>query len=108
MVAILQLRSCNLGCTSGLKELSRHLWHCPRCDVHLTTLYLCPECNTRWSSSVLWQAYDVADTDEQARQAFIARYDREPRLVWRDGGCVHAGPITKAEHDVKMGKADAV
>ena len=43
----------------------------------------------------LWQIYDVADTDEEVRQAFIARYDREPTEVWRDGGCVHAGPITK-------------
>ena len=56
----------------------------------------------------LWQIYDVADTDEQARQAFIARYGHEPLLVWRDGGCVHAGPITKAEHDGKMAGPGAV
>jgi len=50
----------------------------------------------------LWQIYDVADTDEEARQAFIARYGREPAEVWRDGGCVHAGPITKEEHENKQ------
>jgi hypothetical protein len=49
----------------------------------------------------LWQAHDVATTDEQARQAFITRYGREPWLVWRDGGCVHAGPITEEEHNEK-------
>ena len=56
----------------------------------------------------LWQIYDVADTDEQARQAFIARYDREPQAIWRDGGCVHAGPITKEEHDGKLAGTGAV
>lgn len=52
----------------------------------------------------LWQAHSLDTTDEQARQAFIARYDREPRLVWRDSSCVHAGPITKAEHDGKLAR----
>lgn len=56
----------------------------------------------------LWQSCDAADTYEQARQAFIARYDREPAEVWRDGGCVHAGPITKEEHDGKVAGTGAV
>lgn len=47
----------------------------------------------------LWQIYDVADTNEEVERAFIARYGREPWAIWRDGGCVHAGPITKEEHD---------
>lgn len=51
--------------------------------------------------SSLWQAYDAATSDEEAAAAFIARYGREPQLIWRDGGCVHAGPITKEEHDDK-------
>jgi len=49
-----------------------------------------------------WIIYDVADTDEEARQMFTARYGYEPQEVWRDGGCVHAGPITKAEHNGKI------
>ncbi len=56
----------------------------------------------------LWQMYDVADTDEEAMAAFIARYDREPSEVWRDGGCVHAGPITKEEHDGKVAGPESV
>ena len=50
----------------------------------------------------LWQAYDVATGDEEAHDLFFARYHREPKLIWRDGGCVHAGPITREEHDEKM------
>lgn len=56
----------------------------------------------------LWQAYDIATLDGEARREFIARYGREPFTVWRDGGCVHAGPITKAEHDGKMARTSTV
>ena len=56
----------------------------------------------------LWQIYDVADTDALVRQAFIARYSRAPARVWRDGGCVHAGPITKEEHDGKLARTGTV
>ena len=27
--------------------LTHHNLHCPACDVHLTSLLLCPECGTR-------------------------------------------------------------
>ena len=53
-------------------------------------------------SGILWQGYWLFLTDEQARQMFIAHYGHEPARVWRDGGCVHAGPITKEEHDDKI------
>lgn len=56
----------------------------------------------------LWQIYDVADSDEEVNQMFISRYGREPRWVWRDGGCVHAGPITRAEHDGKLARSEPV
>lgn len=55
-----------------------------------------------------WQGYWLFLTDEQARQAFIMRYGREPTRVWRDGGCVHAGPITKEEHDGKVAEPESV
>jgi hypothetical protein len=29
------------------EKLSGHNLHCPACDVHLTSLLLCPECGTR-------------------------------------------------------------
>lgn len=35
-------------CPSGLRTLSCHTHHCPDCNVHLTSLYLCDRCNTRW------------------------------------------------------------
>lgn len=35
-------------CNSPIKELSKHQWHCPKCDVHLTSLLLCPRCGTRY------------------------------------------------------------
>ena len=54
-----------------------------------------------------WQGYWLFLTDDRARQAFIMRYGREPAEVWRDGGCVHAGPITKEEHDSKTGQVKA-
>jgi len=54
---------------------------------------------TKPKLGTLWQAHDTATTDVQARQMFIARYGREPQEVGRDGGCVHAGPITKEEHE---------
>lgn len=28
--------------------LSGHTWHCPLCDVHLTSLGLCPTCGVRY------------------------------------------------------------
>ena len=69
----------------------------------------CPgEFGNRIGRIALWQIYDVADTDEEVTAMFIARYGREPAEVWRDGGCVHAGPITKAEHDGKLERPGAV
>jgi len=35
-------------CNWGHKELTNHLWHCPICNAHLTSLFLCPECGIRW------------------------------------------------------------
>lgn len=44
-IAILTV--CSPNCCSGIKELSGHSWHCPVCDTHLTSLYLCDRCNQR-------------------------------------------------------------
>ena len=37
-------------CNSEIRELSGHLWHCPNCDVHLTSLMFCPECGVRYDA----------------------------------------------------------
>lgn len=29
-------------------SLTGHFWHCPGCDRHLTSLFLCPECGVRY------------------------------------------------------------
>lgn len=55
----------------------------------------------------LWQGYCAWLSNGQARQAFTARYGREPMRVWRVSGCVYAGPITKAEHNGKTEQAKA-
>lgn len=42
------LRLCR-GDESELDEsLTGHKYHCPKCDVHLTSLGLCPNCGTRF------------------------------------------------------------
>lgn len=46
-----KLKSCLLGhkkCKNGNASLSGHNWHCPKCDFHLTSLGLCPECGMRY------------------------------------------------------------
>lgn len=43
------LKICNGNDKTLLDEsLSRHKFHCPNCDMHLTSLGLCPHCGTRW------------------------------------------------------------
>lgn len=43
------LKQCDWGaCTSGIRGLSGHLWHCSECDTHLISLFLCPECGVRY------------------------------------------------------------
>lgn len=47
-----KLKICEVGyknCKFGAASLSHHDWHCPKCDHHLTSLYLCPECGTRYN-----------------------------------------------------------
>jgi hypothetical protein len=46
------LRHCPTGgeqCEYGAASLSGHDWHCPACDHHLTSLYLCPACGVRYT-----------------------------------------------------------
>ena len=43
------LRLC-MGDKNQLDEsLTGHKYHCPKCDVHLTSLGLCGECGTRYN-----------------------------------------------------------
>lgn len=39
------------------ESLTGHNYHCPKCNEHLTSLYLCAECGTRWQWVV---AFDEA------------------------------------------------
>lgn len=41
---------CNSECKSGLRGLSGHTLHCPQCNEHLTSLFLCPNCGQRYLS----------------------------------------------------------
>lgn len=59
-------------------------------------------------TGTLWKAYTLGTTDEEAAAAFVTRYGHEPRSVWRDGSCIHAGPITKVEHDGTLGQHGAL
>lgn len=46
------LRLCR-GDESELDEsLTGHKYHCPKCDVHLTSLGLCPNCGTRFEIQI--------------------------------------------------------
>ena len=43
------LKICNGNDKTLLDEsLSGHKFHCPNCDMHLTSLGLCSHCGTRW------------------------------------------------------------
>lgn len=72
-----ELLPCSADCRSGIKELSDHAWHCPECNAHLTSLYLCDNCNKRWYP---WWT-----------QTFCGKgYDpkRWPcRICWREQAC---------------------
>ena len=46
------MKSCTNDCNSNIKELSRHQHHCGDCDVHLTSLLLCPRCGKRYGDTV--------------------------------------------------------
>lgn len=59
-------------------------------------------------TGTVWQGYFLDLTDEQVVVAFAARYGQEPQSVWRDGGCVHAGPITETEHNGTLGQYSAL
>lgn len=51
----IKLTACKAGhkkCEFGAASLSHHDWHCPKCDHHLTSLYLCPECGTRYNPPI--------------------------------------------------------
>lgn len=63
---------------------------------------------TKSKLGMLWQAYSADTTHEEAWHAFIVRYARRPWAIWRNGGGIHAGPITKAEHDGKLAGSGAV
>jgi hypothetical protein len=43
-----RIKYCYDDCQSELKDLSGHDLHCPDCDKHLTSLFLCPECGQRY------------------------------------------------------------
>jgi hypothetical protein len=40
---------CSKTCKSGMAALTGHMWHCPDCDEHLTSLLLCPKCGARYA-----------------------------------------------------------
>lgn len=62
------------------ENISKHLWHCPVCDAHLTSLFLCPECGIRYDTAfrdvarslrlaVVQQQYNLGNlTKEEARE----------------------------------------
>ena len=88
-MAKMTLKECDWNkCDSGIKELSKHKWHCPDCDVHLTSLLLCPECGIRYDAIHIstaapdrapWRFLDD-DTYE------FAYYMGGKRYLWGRGG----------------------
>lgn len=53
-------------------SLTGHWWHCPVCNCHLTSLFLCPECGTR---------YDEPDQEERYKALARLLADRVPERV---------------------------
>lgn len=53
-----QLKPCKDGYQKCKKSyhasLTEHNLHCRKCDQHLTSLYLCPNCGKRYDISELW------------------------------------------------------
>jgi len=55
------------------------------------------------ASDLLWHGYAAeskAESEQEARDNFIATYGREPEEVWF-WGCYHSGPITEQEHKAR-------
>jgi hypothetical protein len=73
------LKHCDPNICDG-ESISGHLWHCPNCDAHLTSLFLCPECGVRYDMAfrdiarllrlaVVQQQYNLGNlTEEEARE----------------------------------------
>jgi tRNA(Ile2) C34 agmatinyltransferase TiaS len=54
------LIECNEATVHSNREITRHNYHCPRCNVHLTSLLLCPLCGTRYSPTFhVWMSYSL-------------------------------------------------
>ena len=46
---VLHFKVCDGNDKTELDEsITGHRLHCPKCDVHLTSLLLCPECGARY------------------------------------------------------------
>lgn len=58
------LKHCNGDATQLDAKLAGHEWHCPRCDKHLTSGMLCPECGTRYTDCDIWETW----YDETAKE----------------------------------------
>lgn len=54
------MKLCNGVDSSELDQaLTHHNLHCPDCNVHLTSLFLCPQCGTRFEK--VWDSGDQYD-----------------------------------------------
>jgi tRNA(Ile2) C34 agmatinyltransferase TiaS len=53
-------------------KLAGHNKHCPKCDNHLTSLYLCPECGVRYDE---WYKADqrIAELEEKLKDCVYYR-----------------------------------
>lgn len=84
----MELLLCN-----GKDDLSRmagHYWHCPNCDVHLTSLGLCPECGTRYEFDenapiVLLRYIDIVQILDKELRWCIENPDKTFHKEYRKG-----------------------
>lgn len=51
----MMLKHCEGDLTELDAKLSGHRWHCPKCNKHLTSMMLCPECGTRYTENDAWE-----------------------------------------------------
>lgn len=92
------LRQCDpVVCNAG--TISGHLWHCPVCDVHLTSLFLCPECGVR---------YDTASREvaRSLRLAVVQQQYNLGNLTKEEAHELLSGPLTPGDDTTIVDDSD--
>lgn len=83
------LKQCDpIACSGG--SISGHLWHCPMCDSHLTSLFLCPECGIRYDTT-------FRDVARSLRLAVVQQQYNLGGLTKEEAREILSGPLTPGD-----------